>query len=767
MSHTTPTAIHEGPPASNLRQELLRQRYLRKDAHGNVLETPEQMFSRTARFVAVVELKYGASESEVKEVADSFYRLMNEGLFLPNSPTLMNAGKPNGLLSACFVLSIDDSVDGILGTLHKAMLIQAAGGGVGFAFDKLRPEGDAVGTSRGVASGPIAFWRIYSEATKAIQQGALRRGANMGMMAADHPDILKFISAKADGVSFSNFNITVKVTDAFMRALAGNPSAAHIVVNPRDGARYKLPAKLDHAKYSLQDLVPADDTRTHCLTVGDIWNIIVKAAHATGEPGICFIDRVNRDNPTPLVGIIIILNACGEQPLLPGEACNLGSVNLAKFVVPERHDLDWDKLKATVRTAIRFLDDVVEASCYPIQEAREMSLGNRKVGLGMMGLADTLALLGIRYDSDQAVDFARKVSAFVQTSAHEASEELAKARGVFPNWTGSTWDTRHHRPMRNATCTTIAPTGSLSILAECSSGIEPIYLLAYQRRALDGQRFNEVHPLVRILGTQEGWLTEDAIASLLAGKSLRDIPGVPERLAETVVTAHEVAPEWHVKMQAAVQENVDNAVSKTVNLPAGATVRDVERIYRMAFESGCKGLTVYRDGARTEQVISGTGEGQVSGPADGPRPRPRLTRGTTTKTRTGCGTLFVTVNRDRHGWCEVFANLGKAGGCPSQSEATCRAISAAFRSGVDPKVMVEQLRGIRCLSTCVARKRNGSGIDVLSCPDAIAKAIEASIDGLPSRILAAGHERACPDCGAPLRKEHGCWVCLCGFSWCG
>jgi ribonucleoside-diphosphate reductase alpha chain len=321
--------------------------------------------------------------------------------------------------------------------------------------------------------------------------------------------------------------------------------------------------------------------------------------------------------------------------------------------------------------------------------------------------------------------------------------------------------------MRNATCTTIAPTGSLSILSECSSGIEPIYLLAYQRRALDKQKFAEVHPLVRTLGTQEGWLTGDAIASLLAGKSLRDIAGVPERLAEAVVTAHQVLPEWHVKMQAAVQENVDNAVSKTVNLPAGATVRDVERIYRMAFESGCKGLTVYRDGARAEQVISGTGEGQVSGPANGPRPRPRLTRGTTTKTRTGCGTLFVTVNRDRHGWCEVFANLGKAGGCPSQSEATCRAVSAAFRSGVDPKVMVEQLRGIRCLSTCVARKRNGSGIDVLSCPDAIAKALDASIEGFPSRVLAGGPERACPDCGSLLRKDQGCWVCVCGYSKCG
>ena len=754
------------PGSRSFRDTLLARRYLRKDANGDLLESEAQMYRRVAKAMAAVEDRYGASPSEVKAAEEEFYCLMEQGIFLPNSPALMNAGLPNGMLSACFVLGIEDSIEGIFETVKRTALVQKAGGGTGFSFDSLRPAGDRVASSGGTTSGPISFWKVISEASSAIQQGARRRGANMGMMSMTHPDILSFISAKRDTRRFTNFNISVKVPDAFMKALAVSPDAPHLVTNTRTGRQYLLPRSLKAGSYGLADLLPADHDGHGCYTVRDIWNMIVAHAHATGEPGICFIDRVNRDNPTPPLGRIEASNPCGEEPLLCEEACCLASIDVSKFVLPDGSDVDWERLRDSVSWAIRFLDNVIDAGCYPTPEISTMTRGNRKIGLGVMGFADALILLGVRYDNDAAVSMARELSRTIQTAAHETSQELAEERGSFPNWQGSIWDTKRHRPMRNAACTAIAPTGSISILAQCSSGIEPIYTIAYHRRGLESDDYLGLHPLIERIGSREGWLTDCVRDNLARGVLHQEIEEIPPGFRDAIVTAHEVAPEWHVRIQAAFQEHVDNAVSKTVNLLSNATVDDVDRVFRLAHEKGCKGITVYRDGSRDGQTLSEPGRTRVGVNASAPTPRPRtrVAEGKTFKYRMGCGTLFVTVNRDEQGLCEVFANLGKAGGCPSQSEATCRAVSTALRSGVPAKELIGQLRGIRCMSTATARK-SGNGIDVLSCPDAIARAIEEVVGTAPDNA-ARSSQRLCPECGSRLRKEEGCLVCSCGFSKC-
>ena len=750
-----------------MRTEILRRRYLWKDAQGNVIETPDQMFHRVANAIATIESKYGATENQVKAIADEFYQLMKDSKFLPNSPTLMNASRKNGMLSACFTLPVEDSIDAIFDAVKYAALIQKAGGGTGFSFDRLRPTGDIVRSSGGRTSGPISFARVFSEGTSAIQQGAFRRGANMGMMSSEHPDIINFILAKSDPGAFTNFNFSVKVTDAFMKQLKDNPDTKHVVINPRTKKRYVIPRSINKDSYTIDDLLPEGQATDDCFTVQEVWDMIVKNAHATGEPGICFIDRVNRDNPTPHLGQIEASNPCGEQPLLPYEACNLSSINISKFVAKDRCDLDWDALAKTVGFAVRFLDDVIDVNHYPIHQIEKITLGNRKIGLGIMGFADALVLLGIRYGSEDATEFAEKLASFIQERTHQASEELANERGRFPNWKGSVWDTQHHQPMRNAACTTIAPTGTISVIAECSSGIEPIFSFATKRRVLDDQEFIQLHPLLEKLGMEEGWLTDGVRDPLSRGVPPREIPEIPEELSRVLVTAHEVIPEWHVRIQAAFQKYSDNAVSKTVNLPANATVEDVDNVYRLAFELGCKGITVYRDGCRENQVITAPHKTpQPNTDMLSPRPRPHKTVGQTIKSRTGCGTLFISVNKDENGLCEVFANLGKAGGCPSQSEATCRVVSAALRCGVDPKVIIEQLKNIRCLST-IARRKDNKDIDVLSCPDAIARAIKEAL-GQNCEPVRVSPVNRCPDCSRPLRREAGCDVCdECGFSKCG
>ena len=751
---------------SQMRMAVLKKRYLWKDKLGKVVETETQMYHRVANAIAAIESTHGATKAQVKLWARKFYRMMKNGEFLPNSPTLMNANRKNGMLSACFVLPIEDSIKGIFDTVKNTALIQKAGGGTGFSFDKLRPTGDLVTSSGGTTSGPISFWKVLSETTHAIQQGAFRRGANMGMMGVNHPDIIKFIFAKMNLDVFTNFNISIKVPDDFMKQLQETPNTLHVVINPRTGKRYVIPHSIDIHSYTINDLIPqsqADD----CFTVGEIWNIIIVNAHATGEPGICFIDHVNKSNPTPTLGKIDATNPCGEQPLLDFEACNLGSLNITKFVNEKRTDLNWNLLAKTVRLAVRFLDNVIDANYFPIPEIRKVTLGNRKIGLGIMGFADTLILLGIRYDSEEAVQFAEKLSSFIQKHAHQASEDLAKKRGCFPNWKGSIWDTKHHKPMRNAACTTIAPTGSISIICGgCSGGIEPIFSITTERIALDGQKFKQINPLVEELGIKEGWLSSRVRKLLKQGVPPKDIPEIPRELAAVLVTAHEIGIESHVRMQAVFQQYTDNAVSKTVNLPGDATIKDVDKIFRLAYQLGCKGVTVYRDNSRENQVLTTAHNGPQSDiNTPSPRPRPRKTIGTTIKSKTGCGSLFITLNRDEEGLFEIFTNLGKAGGCPSQSEATARILSVALRSGVGPEVLIEQLKGIRCLST-VARRKSNKDIDVLSCPDAIARAMQ-DVLGQSYESIETSQINKCPDCSYPLRRESGCNVCdNCGYSKC-
>ena len=749
----------------DMRAEILRARYLWKDQKGKVVETEQQMFRRVAEVISAVESNYGKTTEQVEGIADKFYELMTTGKFLPNSPTLMNAGRVNGVLSACFVLPVEDSLSAIFDAVKNAAIIQKAGGGTGFDFSSLRPTGDVVASSGGKTSGPFSFMRVFAEATRAIQQGAFRRGANMGMMSVDHPDILKFIHAKKDFNTLINFNISVKVSDSFMVQLQENPDTPHEVINPWTLRRHTMPHCITIDTYTIDDLIAAGQTASDCYTVGEIWRMIITNAHTTGEPGICFIDRINRDNPTPMLGEIKATNPCGEQPLLPYEACNLASINVSELVGENGTDLDWDVLKDIVTTAVRFLDNVIEVNHYPISETEQIIFCNRKIGLGVMGFADTLILLGIRYDSKDAVEFSRKLASFIQEHAHNASQELADERSCFPNWPGSIWDTKYHRFMRNAAVTTIAPTGTISLIAGCSSGIEPIFSLATKRRVMDDQEFIQLHPLLERLGTQEGWLTDEVRNQLMEGHPPREIHEIPKELSEVLVTAHEVSPEWHVKIQAAFQEFTDNAVSKTVNLPSDATISEVDSVYRLAHKLGSKGITVYRDGCHENQVI--TAATPLSGAPQYPldlKPRVRTTTGSTTKFRMGCGTLFVTVNKDEQGLCEVFANLGKAGGCPAQSEATCRAISAALRCGVEPEVLIEQLKGIRCLST-IARRKDDESIHVLSCPDAIAQAIT---EAQGQRTNPRGYPISiCPECSSILRRESGCQVCSCGHSKCG
>ena len=587
----TPNALH-----------TLRARYLRKDSMGRVVESPRELFVRVARFVARAEIGYGRAASEVKKTQKFFFDMMVRSEFLPNSPTLMNAGQPVSMLSACFVLPVEDSIEGIFESVKNTARIQQAGGGTGFSFDRLRPTGDYIASSGGRSSGPISFLRVFCEATRAIQQGAFRRGANMGMMYVDHPDILKFITAKNDPAEFENFNISVKVTDEFMRSLRSDPNRPHVVVNPRTQKRYFLPRNMDIERYSLSDLLCEEVQLCDCFTVADVWEMIVQCAWKTAEPGLCFIDRINQDNPTPLAGRIEATNPCGEQPLLDYEACNLGSINLGKFV--RAGALDESSLRQTIRLSVRFLDDVIDANDYLIPPIEQISKANRKIGLGIMGLADAMFELGIKYDSEEGLGFGRRVAKLLTEEAFSASETLAEERGVFPNWSGSIWQTREGRSMRNAAVTTIAPTGTLSILAGCTGGIEPAYGLAFFRHILEGEELLEINGPFKRYAQKHGFWSESLSRKLACGSALADIEGLDPWTRELFVTAHQIEPFWSVRMQAVFQEYIDGAISKTINLPHVAPAKTIDEIYRLAYDLKCKGVTIYRDGCRSAQPMT-------------------------------------------------------------------------------------------------------------------------------------------------------------------
>jgi ribonucleoside-diphosphate reductase alpha chain len=730
---------------------VLEKRYLKKDKQGQVVETPEEMFRRVARAIASAELIYNP-QADVGAIEDEFYRLMANLEFLPNSPTLMNAGRELGQLSACFVIPVGDSMESIFDAVKYTALIHKSGGGTGFSFSHLRPEGDFVKSTSGVASGPVSFMEVFDTTTDVTKQGGTRRGANMGILSVDHPDIMRFITAKENPRKLTNFNISVAVTNEFMEAVKAGTD--YDLVNPRTK---KVVDKLN---------------------AREVFDKIVDMAWKTGDPGIVFIDRINQDNPTPNLGKIESTNPCGEQPLLPYESCNLGSINLARMLktADGGYEIDYPKMAEVVRTTVRFLDNVIDVNKFPLPQIAEMTRKSRKIGLGVMGFADMLIRLGIPYNSEEALKVGTEVMRFVHDEAGKASADLAEERGVFPAFSGSIYDVPGGPGMRNASCTTIAPTGTLSIISGCSSGIEPLFALSYTRNILDGAQLVEGNPYFEKVARDGGFYSEELIKRLASGFKLGDIDGIPDDIKRVFVTAHQITPEWHVRMQAAFQQSTDNAVSKTVNFPREATREDITNVYTMAYELGLKGITIYRDRSRDSQVLVTGGEekGEEETRKLTPRRRPSETTGTVARVNTGCGSLYITVAYDDKGIFEVFATLGKSGGCASaQLEATCRLITLALRSGVDVAPVVKQLKGIRCPSIAW-----DDGKSILSCADAIASVLEKHINGEAAPPQTEEHQPdnnnptvnlagQCPDCGNLLVYQEGCFICpSCGYTKC-
>lgn len=772
---------------------VLNKRYLAKDEEGNLTESVEGMFRRVADTMAAVDAKYDNS-TNTKAVSQAFFDMMTDLRFLPNSPTLMNAGRVLGQLSACFVLPVEDSMEGIFDSVKNAALIHKSGGGTGFSFSRLRQSGASVRSTGGVASGPVSFMKVFNAATEAVKQGGTRRGANMGVLRVDHPDIIDFINCKEDTKEITNFNISIGITEAFMQAV--EQETDYDLIDPKTG---QAVAHESAAK---------------------VFDMIVDHAWRNGEPGIIFMDRLNRDNVTPTQGEIESTNPCGEQPLLPYESCNLGSINLVKMLRKTftGYEIDYALLDETVRTAVHFLDNVIDANNYPLEQIDKVTKASRKIGLGVMGWADCLLYLGIPYNSDEAVALAEKVMGFINAAGHSESQRLVEKRGTFPLFSVSIL--KDGAPQRNATITTIAPTGTLSIIAGCSSGVEPVFAYAFIRNIMDGTEMVEVSPVLTEKLKELNLYNEDLLKKIAKEGTLAHIEEIPAEVRRVFVSAHDIKPIDHIKMQAAFQRHTDNAVSKTVNFPKEATRSEVRDVYMLAYKEGCKGVTIYRDGSREEQVLNigkvnkETAPGQTAAPAQDmtapmhiePRPRPAITQGFTEKVRIGCGNLYITTNYDENGICEIFTSTGKAGGCPSQSEATARLASVALRSGISVQEVYNQLKGIRCPSTI-----RQQGMSCTSCPDAIAKIImkvsnriEASglgkdqvaaqmmgqatgTDGMaasvqpvaasaaqtanPAEVVipaTAAEIHTCPECGTRVEHEGGCVICRnCGFSKCG
>jgi len=760
----SPTASPQEPRPAKLGRwsepalRVLAERYLTREA-GEVVETPEEMCWRVARAIASAERRFGHSPAAIAEIAAAFYDLMIEGYFLPNSPTLMNAGKGNQLqYSACFVLPVGDSMAEIFDAVKAGAIIHQSGGGTGYAFSRLRPKNDLVRSTGGRASGPVSFLRVFNAATEAVKQGGARRGANMGILRVDHPDVLEFVECKLDG-GITNFNISVAATDAYMEALAAGMD--YDLVNPRTG---EVTAR---------------------LSAREVFDRIVSAAWRTGDPGMIFIDRINRSraNPTPDIAPIEATNPCGEQSLPPWDACNLGSINVARFARPDGRDLDWDELDRVLRLAVRFLDDVIDVNPYPLPQIDATVRANRRIGLGIMGWADLLFLLDIPYDSQRALDLAERLMGFIEARGHDQSARLAEERGPFPNFARSTY--RDGRPLRNSTVTTIAPTGTISMIAGCSSGIEPVFALAFEHRVKgpDGERvLTFASPVFEARARARGFWSEALMAEVARGGSVQGIAGVDEATRAVFKTAHEIDYVWHVRHQAAFQRHIDNGVSKTINLPNEATIEDIAQAYLLAWREGCLGITVFRDGSKATQVLTAGLRQEpasvVAGEERVVKPRPHSLSGQTYRMETPIGTAFVTVNDTAEGEpFEVFVQVGKGGSdTMAVAEALGRLVSLVLRlpSPLSARRRLEEV--INQLSRIGGGQPTGFGpAKVLSLPDALARVLGEHI-GEVSQVIAAAARAPrprqigdlCKECGqATFIYEEGCKKCLsCGFNEC-
>ncbi len=760
--------------------KVMKERYLARDAQGRQ-ETPEDMCWRVATAVAAAEEQWGRSSEEVEAIAEEFYNVMVENLFLPNSPTLMNAGTNNGLgYSACFVLPVEDSIEGIFEAIKYAALIHKSGGGTGFAFSRLRPKGSQVRSTAGVASGPVSFMRVFDAATEQVKQGGRRRGANMGILRVDHPDILEFINSKIEG-GITNFNISVAATDRFMEALSKDQS------------------------YELID--PRTKQVTGSLSARQVFERIIQAAWQTGDPGMVFIDRINasRANPIPDIEQIEATNPCGEQPLGPNDACNLGSINLVKFAHPSDFTdpnghghgdrVDWAALERVVRLAVHFLDDVIEVNPYPLSAIDEEVKHNRRIGLGVMGWADLLLELGIPYGSEEALTLADRLMGFIERVGHEESARLATEREPFSRWSQSIY--RHEKPLRNSTVTTIAPTGTISIIAGCSSGIEPLFAVAYSH-IVGNRHLTFVNPQFERLARARGFYSEGLMNKVAAQGTVQGLSEVPADVQQVFVTAHQIAPEWHVRTQAGFQRHLDNGCSKTINLPHTASVEDVGNAYLLAYELGCLGITVFRDGSKSDQVLHVGTAGKTAPAAEGPaveggkgmaeppapesarqvvKPRPRKVQGVTYRVATPLGTAFITVNTNGNDEpFEVFANVGKAGSdTASVSEAVGRLISMILRLP-SPLTPTERLREVAGQLKGIGGGRHlGYGrARIRSLPDAIAQVLAEHLGIAEVEETASSQPTPesvgdlCPECGqATLVFEEGCQKCYsCGYTEC-
>ncbi len=730
---------------------VLKRRYLIKDPQGRVIETPHELFVRVARFIAGADKLYGATDAQVEKSAETFLAMMTSLEFMPNSPTLMNAGRSLGQLSACFVLPVGDSMEEIFETNKHAAIIHKSGGGTGFAFSRLRPKNSVVASTSGVASGPVSFMKVYNASTEAVKQGGTRRGANMGILRVDHPDILEFISCKQDTSEITNFNISVAVTDIFMAAV--EKGERYSLFNPHTGKAHVV------------------DGREVTLDAREVFDRIVEQAWRTGEPGLIFLDRMNRENPTSLSETIEATNPCGEQPLPPYDSCNLGSINLGRFVpdtLPADYSvtepwraIDWDQLGRVVRGAVHFLDNVIDVNRYPIPKIEEQTKKNRRIGLGVMGWADMLVKLHLPYSSNDAIALAERVMEFVESEARNESSQLAVTRGRFPNWGGSVYK-REELLMRNATVTTVAPTGTISIIAGCSSGIEPYYSVAFERNVMEGTRMLEVNPIFAQVARERGFYSEELLHKVSEVPSLSELTEIPEDVRGLFLTAADVVPKDHIRMQAAFQKHCDSSVSKTINFPESATREDVRSAYELAYRLGCKGVTIYRDNSRPNQVLS-TVKPQAFGTVVAEvQKRPAVLEGFTEKIRTGYGNLYVTVNLKNGKPFEVFAHIGKSGYTTmADTEAICRLISLALRSNISVDQIIKQLRGIGGSAQVYSE-----GARVQSIPDAIAQILNRRFGKEETGPVQTDAE-ICPECASPMNFNSGCASCSsCGYSNC-